>query len=201
MEASGGKRRREDQELQGSPSIAHVLGDWVRIERTSSESVIPRPNHFLSLEEAFYRAFILGNMRIRAASEDRIMELSEAWSLFSERNAEFQRNFVVYHHYCQRGWKLIQGTKYGCNFLLYPREDGDNSVRHKHAPYAVQILPDGIDGMTWLEVSKELILASVEAVGAGEDGERPRSILSYEDACKMRVSEMKIARWEPERDR
>ncbi|EKX47902.1 hypothetical protein GUITHDRAFT_106448 [Guillardia theta CCMP2712] len=206
-----GKRKKMRASFDGPDEqieVAQVLDDWVKVEKMNSGSEDAGKNLFMSLEEAFYKAFILHELQIRAqGQEHKFIDRAEAWKLFSERSVEFQRNFIVYHHYSQREWRLIQGTKYGCSFLLYPKSESSNDDRHKHAPYAVQILPDGNNCMTWLgvqrssrlagQVSKELIIASVDYAAT----DRERSAISFEEACQAKVREIKVARWEPGRDR
>ena len=158
-----GQRKKRRASFDGPDEqieVAQVLDDWVKIEKMNSGSEDAGKNFFMSFEEAFYKAFILHELRIRAQDqEQKFIDRAEAWKLFSERSVQFQRNFVVYHHYSQREWRLIQGTKYGCCFLLYPKSESSNGDGHKHAPYAVQILSDGNDGMTWLEVQRSSRLA------------------------------------------
>ncbi|KAG8829677.1 tRNA splicing endonuclease subunit sen2 [Serendipita sp. 400] len=98
----------------------------------------------LSLQEAFFLAWVVGCLDLRSASGGPIT-LQAFWAQCFEVSSPFLPkridnpflvHYVAYHHFRSLGWVVKSGIKFCVDFLLYKR----GPVFH-HAEFAVMIVP------------------------------------------------------------
>lgn len=123
----------------------------------------------LSPVEAFFLAFGLGCLLVECPKasfvEDPELSIDDLWSIFCSYDKDFPYQYAVYHHFRAKGYVVKDGTKFGCDFLLY--KEGPPFY---HAHYSVRIMQPH-QNRTWQFISglnrvtesagKELLLAQV----------------------------------------
>ena len=120
-------------------------------EKEKDDTVVQNQEHLnLSLEEAFFLSYGLGNLNVYCDDSDTILPPSSLLALFrrhsyhparslsmaAEPDDPFMLSYAAYHHYRSAGWVVRSGIKFGVDYLLYNR-----GPAFSHAEFSITILP------------------------------------------------------------
>lgn len=85
----------------------------------------------LDLIEGLY---LLVNKKISIYRSKRKMSESEMAEICKKEYHEFDKKYLVYRYFRDRGYIINPGIKFGCDFAVYERGPGID-----HAPYLIQV--------------------------------------------------------------
>ncbi|CAG9824840.1 unnamed protein product [Phaedon cochleariae] len=159
-----------------------------------------RESVWLSLEEAFFLLHSVGCLDIREGND--YLNASDCWKLFSETDAQFKYNYIVYYYFRAKNWVVKPGIKFGGDYLLYKQ-----GPPFYHASYVViiEILDDchskiedlcrrSMDKVSVMSLNrlcetggKELMICEI-ILNKNED-------IHYETLDKIRINEILVKRW------
>ena len=99
---------------------------------------IPKPNPeeidaplILDLIEGLY---LLENRKISIYRSKHKVPASEMMEICKKEYHDFDRKYLVYKHFRDKGYIINPGIKFGCDFAVYERGPGID-----HAPYLIQV--------------------------------------------------------------
>ncbi|KAK9472828.1 SEN2 subunit of the tRNA splicing endonuclease-like protein [Dipodascopsis tothii] len=188
----------DDTPAAARPEDALLVGADGRVERREALQLSP--------QEAFFLAFGLGVLDVRA--DGALVSTEALLQTFSTGAPDdrFVLHYVVYHHYRSLGWCVREGVKFGVDMLLYKR-----GPPFSHAEYAIMVVPVYADESKnreaapewwWASglnrviggVKKTLVLCHVEIPTAVPSA--PADLLAA-----YRLQEVVVRRWVPGRNR
>ncbi|KAI9226859.1 MAG: tRNA intron endonuclease [Piptocephalis tieghemiana] len=166
---------------------------------------LSRKVHRLSDIETFFLVWALGVLKVRRSLEDTALYCSSQylWDTFTQdsKSPSFLERYIAYHHYRSLGWCVRPGTRYGCDYALYPSD-----LTQHHSSYLVLLLPSsGPDRCFWslrriyttlrvtTQVNKQLVVCWVSLP---QDTSSPEKTLT-----SSTVSDTLLSRWIPEQER
>ncbi|GAB4818884.1 hypothetical protein N2152v2_005930 [Parachlorella kessleri] len=174
----------------------------------------------LSLEEAFYMAYVLQVLLVHerqgATAEPQTdgatvpMTVEALWQRLQQLRSDFLLQYLAYHHFRSKGWIPRTGLQYGADMVLYQRHPS-----LIHSDYSVLIMPRSPGWrppVSWHDiqvlnrltgqVSKKLLLLYVQeegpgpgAAGAGGGYSSPHCL------ARFSVREQLVRRWVPDSHR
>jgi len=162
----------------------------------------------LTFEEAFFLSYGLGCLCVEDHNQIG-MNLGEMWRTFSCRQKDFVQRYTAYHHFRSKGWVVRFSNLFGADFVLY-----QSGMPFYHASYSVFVrYVEEKDGgleeksFSWKDLScicrvnekvaKEVLICYVvKPKDVDESKLKSPGVLK-----KLRVVEMVIRRWLPERHR
>uniref|UniRef100_A0A7M5WIS3 tRNA-splicing endonuclease subunit Sen2 n=1 Tax=Clytia hemisphaerica TaxID=252671 RepID=A0A7M5WIS3_9CNID len=162
----------------------------------------------LTFEEAFFLSYGLGCLCVEDHNQIG-MNVGEMWRTFSCRQKDFVQRYTAYHHFRSKGWVVRFSNLFGADFVLY-----QSGMPFYHASYSVFVrYMDEKDGgleeksFSWKDLScicrvnekvaKEVLICYVVKPKDVDESElKSPGVLK-----KLRVVEMVIRRWLPERHR
>jgi len=196
----GGARGHEDIEEEGEEDAAST---------TSATPVDPGKQTLqLSPVEAFFLAFGLGCLLVERPEasfvEDPELSIDDLWRIFCSSDKDFPYQYAVYHHFRAKGYVVKDGTKFGCDFLLY--KEGPPFY---HAQYSVRIMQpqqnvkwqfmSGLNRVTE-SAGKELMLAQITEIQ--DDSESLEETQTVKQKLKnIQVKEVLLRRYVPSQER
>lgn len=171
----------------------------------------------LSGEEALYLCHELKLLSVITGDTGRYLTAKELWVEFSN-NKKFLAKYSAYRYYRRKGWVPKSGLKYGVDFVLYK----EGPVEY-HSDYAIilRLMTEEEaerpfntqettgDPLTWRDVIaidrvcssvvKELIICHV-ITGDGLEGVEMANLFP-ECIERLKIIEMLVKRWDPDKNR
>ncbi len=167
----------------------------------------------LNSEEALYLSHDLNQLNV--TNDDKTLSTNELWSKF-HKIKNFFGKYAAYRYYRKKGWVPKSGIKYGVDFVLYK----EGPVEY-HSNYAiiVRLLTEteakgsfqssSKDTLTWRDVVafdrvsssvvKDLILCHV-IIQDNVEGEEMEHL--FPDCLKkLKIVEVLVKRWDPDKNR
>lgn len=163
----------------------------------------------LSLEESFFLAYGLGCLRVY--ENEKLLNLTDLWRAFCQRNNRFISLYVAYHYFRSKGWVPKSGLKFGTDFIIYkegpPFYHGSYSVIVKMVRDDDLKEEDNLPTLTWTQiaglnrltehVAKQLLICYVI---------RPTHVnsdlmLSPNVISQFKVKEIVVSRWVSSQER
>ncbi|XP_068618122.1 uncharacterized protein Tsen2 [Battus philenor] len=143
----------------------------------------------LTTQESFFLLYGLGCLQI-LNSDNKVLSISQCWSLFTNRDKHFLEKYIVYHYFRSKGYIVKPGIKFGGDFLLYKEGPGIN-----HADFVV-LIRNNKEKCDWISIFghlrvacttvKEILIA--EVISPEEKPNLPK------DLCKFSVREILLSR-------
>ncbi|XP_061187244.1 tRNA-splicing endonuclease subunit Sen2-like [Saccostrea echinata] len=163
----------------------------------------------LTFQESFYLAYGLGCLRVY--ENDKLLNLSEMWGIFCQRQNRFVSLYVAYHYFRSKGWVPKTGLKFGADFIIYkegpPFYHGSYSVLVKMVDENL-VEEENSRTLTWTQlaglnrltehVAKELMICYVirpSHLTQSDLMSSPRVISQF------KVKEMVVSRWVSSQER
>ncbi|XP_062621253.1 tRNA-splicing endonuclease subunit Sen2-like [Saccostrea cucullata] len=163
----------------------------------------------LTFQESFFLSYGLGCLRLY--ENDKLLNLSEMWRIFCQRQDRFVPLYVAYHYYRSKGWVPKTGLKFGADLIIYkegpPFYHGSYSVLVKMVDENLAE-EENSRTLTWTQlaglnrltehVAKELMICYVI---------RPRHLTpsdlmsSPKVISQFKVKEMVVSRWVSSQER
>ncbi len=176
----------------------------------------------LSSEEALYLSHELNLLNIITDNTGNMMSPIELWEKFYKIK-KFLGKYAAYRYYRQKGWVPKSGIKYGVDFVLYKHGPVEYHSKYgiivrllteteaKRPPpcYASSSQDSSTDVLTWRDVvafdrvcssvTKDLILCHVIMDDSLEGQELEK--LFPECLEKLKIVEVLVKRWDPDKNR
>lgn len=159
----------------------------------------------LTFEEAFFLSYGLGCFSLEKENGTSA-DLAEMWNMFLCRKDDFVATYTAYHHFRSKGWVVRFSNLFGADFVLY--QDGMPFYHASYSVFVKFVAEKAIKSpLSWKEIScicrvnekvaKEVLLCYVikPADVTMEEMKSPQVLK------KLKVIEMVIRRWQPEKHR